>query len=208
MPSYAIAYNAICQECEKRFDISERFSTVVNLDIEGFEKERFLDGSLNRIICPFCKKEFTYEIPMIVFSLKLKFACLVIPNLNSQNIIGIKNPPYHILPDNFRYRLVHYQIEALEKYKIFSLGLDDFQIEQIKLKKFSDDEAMPFDEKNIVFDSFNNGIFNFKQVDYNNNILNTYSFEYDLPKAKCNNFCRLKWLKIDRETLKEDGAYA
>lgn len=208
MPSYAIAYDAICQECEKRFDISERFTTVVNLDIEGFEKNKFLNGSLNRTVCPFCKKEFTYEIPMIVFSLKLKFACLVMPNLNSQNIVELKNPPYHILPDNFCYRLVRYQIEALEKYRIFSLGLDDLQIEQFKLKNFSDDEAMPFDEKNIIFDSYNDRIIKFNQVDYNNDILNTYSFDCDLPNTEYNNFCRLKWLKIDRETLKEDGAYA
>ena len=37
MPSYVRSFNAICNECDKRFAISNRFCAVVNLDIDGFE---------------------------------------------------------------------------------------------------------------------------------------------------------------------------
>lgn len=205
MSSAITGYDAFCQECEKRFDLTQRITQVVNLDIDGFEKENFLLGTLNRVVCPICKKEFTYEIPMIVFSLKMKFACLVFPNLTKDNANKLKDPPYHILPDDFCWRVVRYQIEALEKYNIFNCGLDDLTVEYIKMMNFSDGEAMPFDEKNIIFDSLNNDVYNFNQVDYNNNIMNTYCLKCELPEFNYENFCRLKWLKIDRETLKEDG---
>jgi len=64
---------------------------------------------------------------------------------------------------------------------------------------------MPFDERNIIFASSDGNTYNFNQVDYNNKILNTYSLKCKLPQIGYSNFCRLKWLKIDRETLKEDG---
>lgn len=207
MSSEVTGYDAFCQDCLNRFELTERFSHVVNLDIEGFEKERFLAGNLNRVVCPKCKCEFTYEIPMIVFSMELKFACLVYPNLTNKNLAEIKDPPHIILPNDFMFRVVRYQIEALEKYRMALCGINDVYAELLKLKHFTDDEAMPFDERNIVFSSFENGICKFNQVDCNNNILKQFEVTDTLPDTenKPKNFCRFKWLKIDRETLKEDG---
>lgn len=207
MSSAVTGYDAFCQSCEKRFELSEIFTQVVNLDIEGFEKQKFFEGTLNRVTCPLCKKEFTYEVPMIVFSLRMKFACLVFPNLTPDNTSEIKAPPYLIMPNGFMFRIVRYQIEALEKYRIISSGLNDIDIELIKLEHFTDEESMPFDEKNIVFKSFENGAYNFNQVDYNNNILKEICIDNPIlgSDTEFKNFCRFKWLKIDRETLKEDG---
>lgn len=207
MSSAVTGYDAFCQSCEKRFELTERFTHVVNLDIEGFEKEKFLNGTLNRVVCPICKAEFTYEIPMIVFSIERNFACLVYPNLSNDNAKMIKDPPHLILPEKFIFRVVHYQIEALEKTRIFMAGLDDTNIELIKLRNFTDDEAMPFDERNIIFVSYENDTYSFIQVDYNNNILKEICVDNTTLETdtKTKNFCRFKWLKIDRETLKEDG---
>lgn len=208
MSSFACAFDAICQSCDKRFKIKERFSAVINLDIAGFERDGFLTGKLNRLKCPICGSEFTYEIPMIVFSMKKKFAILIEPNLTRGNLDKIKNPPHVILPDDFEFRAVRYLTEAKEKYDIYSYSLDDTVIEYIKLQSFSDDMAMPFNERNMVFVSYDDGIYTFYQVDYNDNILNTYHVEFEnnnipeyiLNMTKSHN----SWLKIDREALKEE----
>ncbi len=208
MPSFASAFDAICQSCDKRFKIEEKFTRVINLDIAGFEKEGFLKGKLNKVKCPFCGAEFTYEIPMIIFGMRMKCAYLVEPNLKSENLGKIKNPPHIILPDGFKCRVVRYLAEAKEKYDIHLAGLDDASVEYIKLKSFDDDMAMPFDEKNMIFVSYNNGCYTFNQVDFNDNILNTYSVNFDdenIPEYITNmNLSHDKWLKIDREALKEE----
>lgn len=207
MPSYVNAYDAICQSCGSRFNLRETFSATINLDIEGFEKQGFLNGTLNKVTCPFCACKFTYEIPMIVFSSKLKIAYLVQPTLrNDENCIS-KNPPYAIFSKDYEYRIVRYLAEAKEKFDIKMSGLSDSAVEYIKLKSFTDDMAMPFDELNMLFVSYENKKYIFNQVDYNDKILNTYEItfsenipEYVLNISRKNN----KWLKIDRETLKEE----
>ncbi len=208
MPSYVNAYDAICQSCGLRFSIREKFSDTINLDIEGFEKKNFLNGSLNRVDCPFCGCNFTYEIPLIVFSEDIGFAYLVQPTLrNDKNYIS-KNPPYRIFSKDFEYRIVRYLAEAKEKYDIKISGLSDTAIEYIKLKSFPDTMAMPFDEINMLFSSYENGEYTFKQTDFNDKILNTYTINFsdkDIPDYILNiSHQHNKWLKIDRETLKEE----
>lgn len=208
MPSYVRSFNAICNECDKHFAISDRFCAVVNLDIDGFENEGFINGSLNRISCPHCLTEFTYEIPMIVFSLKMNFACLCIPNLDSIDITGIKEPAHLLLPGDFTFRIVRYQVEAKEKYDIIKSGCDDRVIEYIKLLSFGDSLALPFDERNIVFVSKNEDIYKFNQLDCKNNILKSYEIEFnegEIPDYIINkSLSGNKWHKIDRISLKEE----
>ena len=207
MPAYARSFNAICQECDKSFAISDRFCTVVNLDTEGFEKDEFIQGKLNRITCPHCNTEFTYEIPMIVFSLRMKFACLCMPNLESTDISRLKEPPYLLLPEDFIYKIVRYQIEAKEKYDIIKCGCDDRIIEYIKLVSFDDDTALPFDERNIIFVSKEGDKYIFNQTDYNNKVLQSYEIKFnqeDIPDYVIKSKESRKWHKTDRISLKEE----
>ena len=208
MPSFADAFDAICQSCDKRFKIKETYARVINLDTEGFEKDRFVNETLNKVTCPFCKSRFTFEIPMIVFSMRMKFAYLVEPNLSYQNLCTIKAPPHIILPHDFEFRVVRYLAEAKEKYDIRSSGLSDAVVEYIKLNSFDDSMAMPFDERNMVFVSHSDGVYTFKQVDCNDNILNTYNVEFSDDEIPEYIFDMTKshngWLKIDRESLKEE----
>jgi len=210
MSSYVNTSDAVCQECEKRFNINLRFSSVINLDIDGFEKDGFLNGSLNRIKCPFCNTEFTFEIPLVIFSVKNKFAYLVCPNLNNTNEKFIKNTLHLFLPNDFKFRLVRYLIEAKEKYDIHVNLCDDIIIEYIKLCVFSDEEAMPFDKRNIVFKAKNNNEYIFEQIDYNDKVLNTYKINFnnekipDYVKEKSYKLNNTIWHKIERISLKEE----
>lgn len=210
MASYVRAFKGACQECGKLFSLAERFCTVVNLDTEGFEKDKFEDGSLNRVSCAFCSTEFTFELPMIVFSLNMKFACLIDPNIDATGIKSVKAPPYILLPEGFTFRCVRYLEEAREKVRILQSGLDDVFIEYIKLIGFKDEDALPFDERNIVFNSKNEDIYKFTQIDYNNEVLQEFTIEYknsNIPDAVINiknSLSGKKWHKIDRISLKEE----
>lgn len=210
MPSYIKAFDAFCQECNKRFNINSRFTAVVNLDMVGFEKDEFLSGKLNKTICSHCQTEFTYEIPMIVFSMSMKFACLVEPGLDNNFANHIKNPPALILPDGFTYRIVRYQIEAKEKYDIFKNNCNDYIVEYIKLCSFSDESALPFDERNMIFKARHGDIYTFEQTDYNNKVLNQYTVSFPEEKIpdyivkQSNKLNNNIWHKTDRISLKEE----
>lgn len=210
MASFVRAFSALCQQCNKRFQISGRFSTVINLDIEGFEKNNFEDGSLNRITCPLCKTEFTFETELIAFSFDMKFACIVDQNIDSKKADSLKSPPCILLPDDFTFRCVRYLDEAREKHRIIKHGCDDFVIEYIKLKCFKDEDALPFNEVSLVFDSKKENIYKFSKLNYNGKILENYVIVFndsDIPEAVKNMKQSLKgkkWHKIDRITLKEE----
>jgi len=210
MASYVRAFNGLCQECTNHFSMAERFCTVVNLDTSGFEKDKFIDGSLNRISCPLCNTEFTFEIPMIVFSLNMKFACFIDPGIDNNSNNLVKAPPYILLPKDFTFRCVRYLEEAREKERILKSGLDDVLVEYIKLISFKDEDALPFDERNIVFDSKDKNTYKFTQIDYNNQILQKFSIEFkddNIPDEIINiknSLSGKKWHRIDRMSLKEE----
>ena len=210
MASYVRSFKGLCQECEKQFSMAERFCTVVNLDTKGFEKDKFEDGSLNRVCCPYCNTEFTFELPMIVFSLNMKFACLIDPNLDVGVAHSTKAPPYILLPEGFIFRCVRYLEEAREKVRILNSGLEDVFIEYIKLISFKDEDALPFDERNIIFDSKDGDTYRFTQIDYNNRVLREFKIEFkdnDIPNDVINiknSLSGKKWHKLDRISLKEE----
>lgn len=209
MSSQIHVFNAICQSCQKRIHIDKYITTVVNLDTLSFECELFYSGQLNRLKCPHCNASFTFETPMVIFSQIHKLACAVLPNLDNDGESAIKKPPSHIMRD-FDFRIVRYQIEALEKFKIRQCNCLDYVIEYVKLLNFDDDTALPFNEKNLIFENKYDNKYSFIQTDFNNNILNSYEIlcsEINIPECiiyKSNHLSNNKWLKIDRITLKEE----
>ncbi|MBO7288791.1 MAG: hypothetical protein J6V03_02205 [Clostridia bacterium] len=210
MASFVRAFSALCQQCNKRFQIAERFCTTINLDIEGFEKEKFEDGSLNRIVCPYCNTEFTFEISMIVFSQNMKIACIVDQNIDTKEITSLKSPPYILFPEDFTYRCVRYIDEAREKLRIIKHGCDDFIIEYIKLMCFKDEDALPFNEVSLVFDSKEGEAYKFSKLNFNGEVLENYDIVFkdsDIPEAVKNmkySQKGKKWHKLDRISLKEE----
>jgi len=209
MSSQIQVSDLICQSCNKRIITNRYLASVVNLDTISYDCEQFMSGELNRVECPHCKEVFTCEIPMIIFSEKLKYACMVSPTLEECGVISLKPPPAFLVSD-FKLRAVRYQIEALEKFRINSAGLDDAVVEYIKYIKFIDEDALPFHERNIVFDKLTDGVYHFSKVDFNNRILNTYQFEfpeYLIPASICDFSETLnsnQWHKIDRITIREE----
>ena len=158
-----LAYHCLCQDCDKVFQINRYMTTVINIDEDVDECIQLLSTTLNCVKCPECGSVFSYEIPMLLFSNKHKFAIRVNPLLDSYEAYSGDEPPVFVSQFQYKYRDVAFQIEAVEKVRIFMAGLDDKMIEYIKLKNFKDEDATPFEEVNIVFESADNHHFYFSK---------------------------------------------
>ncbi len=201
------AYNCICQNCEEVFILNKYMINVINLDDGSDDTLKFLSCSLNNVTCPYCCVNFTYEIPMLIFSNNHKFAIKVSPKeilYKSNEVCFIPN---FIYDTGFKYREVNFFIEGLEKARIISDGLDDKYVEYLKYKLFKDDDAIPFYDVSLVYKSSDSCSIYFEKLDSNNNLLN----EYTITKDSFNKFGKTKfapdipkiWNVINRYTINE-----
>lgn len=205
MPSYITAFEGLCQNCRKRFRLNNvKITTVVNLDITGFEKTAFMDGSINRVRCNECDTEFTFETMMVIFSYIRRFAVFVNPRSDFNKSSGLHTPHY-LLPDDFIFREVNYLIEAKEKVNAFLDGISDIDIEKIKLCKFSEDEAIAFDEYNIIYTSSEGSQYVFTKYDCNDIPVDRYNIICKPnTETNYNNANKFRhWQKINRLTITE-----
>jgi len=203
MSTFVLASECYCQSCRKLFHLNnQRISTVINMDIDGFEKTRFMNGTLNKIRCDKCNAEFTHETAMVVFSYKHKFAIYVNPHCEFDRCSGLK-APNGLFPAGFAFREVNYLVEAREKTNIFLSGLSEFAVEKFKYENFSNEDATPFDEYNLVFASHTDNEYIFEKYDYNDNLITRYAFSDDikLNKAHCKMSASDLWMKINRLTI-------
>ena len=209
MSSQIQVSDLICQSCLKRIPCNEYLTSIVNLDTISYECDYFYSGELNRVQCPHCKNTFTAEIPMMIFSESMKYACVVMPNLEECGIDALKPPPLFLVKD-FELRAVRYQAEALEKFRIKSNLLDDAVIEYIKYIKFDDDDALPFSEKTLIFEKVDGDVYHIMQTDFNNNVMSRYQVKFpdflipDFIRNYNKNLSNKKWHKTDRITIREE----
>ncbi len=196
-----LAYHCLCQDCDKIFQINRYMTNVINIDEDVDECIQLLSVTLNCVKCPECGSAFTYEIPMLLFSNKYKFAVKVNPSLDSYEFGIDDEPPCFLSKFKYKYREVAFQIEALEKVRIFMADLDDKLIEYIKLKTFEDEDATPFEDVNIVFESADEHSFFFAKMDSNNNIIARYEVERKVYGDINFNSEFDKWQCINRYTI-------
>ncbi len=201
------AYSAICNNCLERFDINNIFTIAVNLDNMNSERESFKSGKLNVISCPKCGKSFIYEVPMIIYSEKLRLVYYVEPRLDKIESELMTRTPFAFMGNGYKYRIMHYQNQAKEKYLIELSGLSDIAVEYIKLVSFSDDLALPFDNCSIEFISRKEDLYCFGRYDCLGELLNTYEVEFPDSKLPEKLYdidpYSNKWQRIDRLSLLE-----
>jgi len=196
------AYKCICQDCSNVFNINETMVNVINLD-EDDCLIQFLTASLNKISCPYCDADFTYEIPMLIYSQKSGFALRVNPSVPSAPPSPDVKLPYFFKIFNLKYRQVTYHIEALEKVRIFKDGFDDKYIEFVKFNFFSDDDCTPMEDINLCYKSSDNEKLYFEKLDYNGKLIK----EYEVLKSdvrECSFIpepCSPAWVQINRYTI-------
>lgn len=195
-------YDCLCQNCHIPFKNHAILHNCVNCDIKNTVFNDFMSLSLNEVSCPLCKTKFTYEIPMIVISLKHKFVIKVNPSAFHNPIPTKQLPPFRILPPGFRFREVYFMIEAVEKANIFLQGFEDVYIEHFKSLNFADDEALPFDEVNVVYTHSDDLFHYFVKYDSDNNPTEFFKKHKNSAEVDLNHFSDNKWYFINRVTIK------
>lgn len=210
MSSYEFTIGAKCEKCCKDFKINTVIVNSVNLDFEGSYKDRFINNTINKVKCPYCNIEFTYERPFIAFSINMNFAVLVDFDFDKTilthgksrilNLFGIKD---------MKFRLVNYMCEAVEKYRIFSARLDDYKIECIKNKYFDADLFSDKKNKILLFKEIYDNEMIFCLHDDIGNILENYTLPFDCyintktTELIYSNENYINWYKTDKIIKKE-----
>ena len=209
---YQCAHKIICESCEEVFYSPIVVHTTVCTDNEGGINDSFSEGNLNTVTCTICKQKFTYELPMLIYSLKNPYAITVLPSKESNTYTSKSSAIFKILKLNInRFRLVNYQCEALEKVKIFENNLDDVTIEKIKLSEFNDSY---FENKTLnilLFKEVQDNKLIFEYKDFLGNVIETHYIskeKYDslITFRDINNTYTNKtnWLKVDTKYIKEN----
>ena len=196
-------FDCLCQNCNLPFKFQKILINCINFDNVNNLYDDLLSFKLNEVTCPYCKSTFTYEIPMIIISFKYRFIIKINPSVYENPKIS-PAPPFRLFNDNFKYREVAYQIEGVEKARIFSDGESDIFIEWLKFCMFSDDDTLPFDETNLVYTHSDSKYFYFSKYNSDNKLINSYSLSKDTKthKQPIFNEDKFNWNIINRNTFK------
>lgn len=181
--------------------------SVIDLDKDIKYSESFEKFEINKVTCPKCKNSFTFELPLLVCSKKCKFAAYVNSSPYPEKEFTSKEIPVWLISGYKSYRKCLYYAEIVEKFRIFRDGLDDKIIEYLKLCKFPDTDALPFDEINLLYSHNDNINLYFDKIDFNNNIINTYavskSIMEDIKSRIVFTENKNIWQMINRLTIKD-----
>ena len=188
-----------CQECMTVFKIKNNIINSLILEHETQSYDNFLNNKINCVHCKKCKSDLTFETKMIIYDRTDKFAIYVDPTKESNIDDSI---PDFITEDGFKYRKVTYQAEAIEKTRIFRDGLNDYDVEYIKILNFSDDEALPFEDKNIVYYSSDGDTYTFHAINHLNKITGIQIIDVsDMHLKKLPDDDKSKWNVVNRYTI-------
>ena len=213
MPSYECAIEAICEKCEKTFRINMTIFNSLNLDFSSSYSDNLLNNKLNRVTCPHCNVEFTYERPFIAYSMNNKFA--IMADFHCTNTVSSFGRKYIFdlfKIDGMKFRIVNYLCEVSEKVRIFNAKLDDIKVEQLKVKHFGNEYFNDKSNKILLFKEICDNELVFHLYNDLDEVLDTFKIPYsEYEKCdygfKCdyetNGF--INWYKIDDIYIKENS---
>lgn len=204
MKSYVPDIQILCENCFKYFVSYTIIHTNIDADSRDDISKNAYTGIINRIRCPYCGTEFTYEIPLFVHSYLDKF---IIASMYDDTYVNVASFPTAVKIagiSDWRFRRTEFTMDCSEKIRIFKSGLDDGKIELIKLKLFPEYANMKLDDEYITFDKSDGEYLFFSHRDFTDRILNEHKVlksEYSLIRdtnIPCGN-----WVTIDREWAKK-----
>lgn len=192
----------ICEECYKVFFSYARIACIIDADSYDSYSQSVKTGLINRIVCSACKSEFTFETPLLIYSLRHRIAVVAAFS---------EDPPYNSrLPfafkaagaGNINLRIAPYASSAAEKIRIVSNGLDDIKTELFKVNEFACYKDMDESDEYITFERTENNNLIFTHRDFKDIVLK----EFSIPIKKYNDFNPVlpdvpagKWFKADKE---------
>jgi len=204
MSQYVPDTNIVCENCYKFFVTYTIIHTVIDADSNDDITKDAYTGIINRVKCPYCNTEFTYESPFFVHSYMDKFF-IASGFLNSyMDVASFKTAAQISKMSLCKFRRTSFIMDSAEKVRIFKSNLDDGKIEILKLKSFPDYYNMQLDDEYIVFDKSDDDYIYFSNRDFTDKVLKEYKVlksEYSLIKDT--NIPVGDWVTIDREWAKK-----
>ncbi len=167
---------AICEECEKVFPLKKPVYRYVNAGAKGTVIEDFESYKFNRVKCKFCKAEFNYEMPLVIYNPKDNYIVFTGDNTSREDrltrlleILGL---------NDFKIYRVPYYAFAVEVINAQKAGLDYNFVVDIKNREL---DALKYDIKKeyIIFNKYENGVLYYHHLNYLNEVKNTYEIKYD-----------------------------
>ncbi len=190
-------------KCKKHFYDYIFLKSIINFDEGGKDAKAILNGgTINRVTCPYCKCNFTYETPLLLFSQNHKIYAAstfdddFIYTSNCENALKIAKS------DDLNLRITDYAFEAAEKIRLAYFGIDDAKIEIFKLITFPKCKDMDKAFEYMVFDRVENDFLIFSHRDYTDKILKSFEilksdfekFDFDFKPPITG-----KWAKTDNK---------
>lgn len=200
MSTYATDNQIMCENCDKFFVAYAHIQTEFDLDVPHKEISDSYEEKLNRITCPFCMQDFTYETDILFYSFINKFAVYCSCKKMFLEVANFRTAMKICGFDNWDFRVCTYSYEAFEKIRILTVGLDDAKINLLKAKKFPQYRNMNPKDEYISFESCDDTTLYFSHRDFTGKVLEKlsvcredYNSTPDLQAEKGN------WVILDKE---------
>ncbi len=189
-----------CENCYEHF-ISY---VVIHSEIDADSKDNTVtaasDGTLNKITCPYCMYEFTYETPLYIHSYVDKFAII-----STYHDFPVKAGSFRLAniisgAADWSFRRCTFSPDAFEKMRIFKSGLSDAKIEYLKLKTFPDYRDMQLDAEYITFENIADNFLMFTKRECGGMVLENYKINVSCyNELKDISVQKGDWVTIDRD---------
>lgn len=144
-----------CENCHEVFYRYVEITNVIDTDRIGKFAIEAISGLVNRVVCPFCKAEFTFENPMIMYSNTSKIVCYTCYDVLPLNCRDFKLLAKITHCTDWSFRLCRFTMDASEKIRIFKDSLNDAAIEIIKLRNFPEYRNMILEDEYITYEKTN-----------------------------------------------------
>lgn len=188
-----------CENCNKFFNRYVFLKSIIDTDSYEEASREAVCGVINRVTCPYCKTEFTYESPLMLHSYSNKIIAVAATNDELFNAFKLSLALKISGACDWSLRRCEFARDAAEKIRIFTYGLNDAAIELMKLRYIPGYAELDLFDEYIVFDKITETDFVFTLRDYTDKITRTYSInkqEYDkIPKET---IPTAEWITIDR----------
>ena len=200
MSTYVTDNQIMCENCDKFFVAYAHIQTEFDLDIPHKEISDSYEENLNRITCPFCRQDFTYETDILFHSLANKFAVYCSCKKMFLNVASFKTAMKICGFDDWNFRVCTYSYEAFEKIRILKTGLNDAKINLLKLKYFPKYRDMNVKDEYISFESCDDTMLHFSHRDFTGKV----SEKLSVPREEYNAIPDIltekgNWVIIDKE---------
>lgn len=192
-----------CENCYEYFYRYVHITNVIDTDKNDELSKSAATGLINRVVCPFCNAEFTYENPLVLFSNTSKIVCYA-----QHSVLPLASRDFTLITkitgcNDWSFRLCDFAMDASEKIRIFKDGLKDYVIEILKVNRFPEYKDMVLEDEYITYDGKDDSNLYFSKRSDLDIVLDKYTIplsEYSrIEEAVDAEIPTGKWLCIDRD---------